>query len=130
MELFFVGSSHAPTAAPSHSLFGSKTSSQMGLDPWNLNQSVGFQQKVGEFKSIGGFGDFSQQGGFDDFARPMMESLGVGLEPYLEIHQLDPVPVYYEKYSSFYTPSRPEVLLRDMTRKKKNSVIQAAFIPF
>jgi len=40
----------------------------------------------------------------------------VAFEPYLEIHQLDPVPVYYEKYSSFYTPSRPETLLRDIHR--------------
>jgi hypothetical protein len=38
------------------------------------------------------------------------------VEPYLEIHQLEPVPVYYEKYSSFYTPSRPEPLLRDIHR--------------
>jgi len=117
----FPSASQGETAVhSSHSLFGSNTASQkMGLDSWSYQPS-GFQQKVGESKSIAGFGDFTQQGGlggFDDFARPMMASLsGVGLEPYLEIHQLDPVPVYYEKYSSFYTPSRPETLLRDIHR--------------
>jgi len=114
-------SSHGGTAIlSSNSLFGSNVASQkMGLDSWNRQSSAGFQ-KIGESKSLGGFGDFTQQaglGGFDDFARPMMASLGAGLvEPYLEIHQLDPVPVYYEKYSSFYTPSRPEPLLRDIHR--------------
>jgi len=116
----FPSTAHGETAVHSQSLFGSHTASQkMGLDPWGYQQSA-YQQKVGEAKSIGGLGDFTQQaglGGFDDFERPMMASLGgVGLEPYLEIHQLDPVPVYYEKYSSFYTPSRPDTLLRDIHR--------------
>jgi hypothetical protein len=110
-------SSNGETAIlSSQSLFGSNLPShKMGQDSWSY-QSMGYQQKV-ESKSLG-FGDFTQQGGFDDFAKPMMASLGgVGLiEPYLEIHQLDPVPVYYEKYSSFYTPSRPDMLLRDMHR--------------
>jgi hypothetical protein len=109
-------SSNGETAILSASLFGSNLPShKMGQDSWSY-QSMGYQQKV-ESKSLG-FGDFTQQGGFDDFAKPMMASLGgVGLiEPYLEIHQLDPVPVYYEKYSSFYTPSRPDMLLRDMHR--------------
>jgi len=116
-------SSHGETAILStQSLFGSNIAGQkMGLDSWMYQSSLGYQQKVSESKSLGGFGDLTQQsgmGGFDDFARPMMASLGgVGfVEPYLEIHQLDPVPVYYEKYSSFYTPSRPETLLRDMHR--------------
>jgi len=118
----FPSAVHGESAVlPSHNLFGShhNASQKMGLDPWSYQQS-GFQQKVGEGKSMAGFGDFTQQaglGGFDDFERPVMASLGgAGLEPYLEIHQLDPVPVYYEKYSSFYTPSRPEMLLRDIHR--------------
>jgi hypothetical protein len=117
----FPSSSHGQTAAlsSSPSLFGSNVNSQkVGQDPWN--QQVGFQAKVSESKKSLGFDDFTQQagvGGFDDFARPMMTSQGAGLvEPYLEIHQLEPVPVYYEKYSSFYTPSRPEPLLRDIHR--------------
>lgn len=113
-------SSHGNAAVlSSHSLFGSNLASNK-MDSWNHQQSVGFQQKVGESKSISGFADFSQQaglGGFDDFAKPMMASLGGVLpEPYLEAHHLEPLPVYYEKYSSFYTPSRPEVLLRDIHR--------------
>jgi len=118
----FPSSSHGETALlSSQSLFGSNLPShKMGQDPWNYQSSMGYHQKVGESKSLGFGGDFTQQGGlggFDDFARPMMASLGAVLvEPYLEIHQLDPVPVYYEKYSSFYTPSRPEALLRDMNQ--------------
>jgi len=111
------GSSRGETAIlSSQSLFGSNIAGQkMGLDSWSY-QSLGYQQ-VSESKL--GFDDQqSSMGGLDDFARPMLASLGgVGfVEPYLEIHQLDPVPVYYEKYSSFYTPSRPEPLLRDMHR--------------
>jgi hypothetical protein len=114
--------SHGETAVLSPSLFGSNVNSQK-MDAWN-RPSLGFQQKVGESKSLDGFGNFPQQAvpqqadsdGFDDFARPMA-NLAVSLvEPYLEIHQLDPVPVYYEKYSSFYSPSRPEPLLRDIHR--------------
>jgi len=118
----FPGSSHGqPAVLSSHSLFGSNIASQkMGLDSWNYQQSsVGFQQKVGESKSLGGFDDFTQQAGsgFSDFAKPMLASLATNFaDPYLEIHQLEPVPVYYEKYSSFYTPSKPEPLLRDIHR--------------
>jgi hypothetical protein len=117
----FPSSSHGETALlSSQSHFGSNLPShKMGQDSWSHQSSMGYHQKVGESKSPG-FGDFTQQaglGGFDDFARPMMASLGAVLvEPYLEIHQLDPVPVYYEKYSSFYTPSRPDTLLRDINR--------------
>lgn len=89
----------------------------MGMNAWQ--QQSKFHSKVGENKSMG-FGEFPQStniGGFDDFAKPMLASLGgLGVEPYLEIHQLDPVPVYFEKYSSFFTPSSPEPLLRDLHR--------------
>lgn len=62
------------------------------------------------------FSDFEQSlSSFDHFPKPMLASLG-GLDPFMEAHQLDPVPVYYEKYSSFYTPSPPEHLLRDIHR--------------
>jgi len=106
------------TAVSSHSLRNDISGQKMGLERWNQQQMVGLQQKVDEFKSLGGAADFTQpMGGFDDFATPMMASLGADLaEPYLEVHQLDPVPVYYEKYSSFYTASRPEPLLRDVRR--------------
>jgi len=82
----------------------------MGLGAWNMS----FQQKVGEAK---GFGDFDQNqslGGFDHFAKPMLSSLG--FDSFMDIHQLEPVPIYYEKYSSFFTPSPPEQLLGDIDR--------------
>jgi len=34
-----------------------------------------------------------------------------GQEEFLEVQQLDPVPSYFEKYSSFFTQSQPAVLL-------------------
>ena len=93
-------------------VFGSSSPREkVGLDVWNLN----YQQKVDEIKAMP-FGEFDQGfGTFDHFAKPMLSSLG-DLDSYLDIQQLEPVPVYYEKYSSFYTPSPPEPLLRDIHR--------------
>lgn len=89
-------------------IFDSSTNQKM---EWNLGL---YQQKV-EAKAMP-FGDFGQDlGTFDQFAKPMLSSLG-SLGSFLDIHQLDPVPVYFEKYSSFLTLSNPEQLLRDIDR--------------
>ena len=102
-------SSHGNTVLSSQSLFGSNLASNKMGDSWSHQQSMGYQQKVGESKSL-------SHAGLDDLTKPMASLGGVLAEPYLEVHQLEPVPVYYEKYSSFYTPSRPEDLLRDIHR--------------
>lgn len=79
------------------------------------SHSIPSQQKLGEIESWGsfplGYGQKSESKfGLDTLTQR------INAEPYLEIHELDPVPVYYEKYSSFYTHSKPEPLLRDLHR--------------
>jgi hypothetical protein len=50
---------------------------------------------VSSQSSFGEFGDVSR-------AKQSVAFAGVGEEVFLEVRQLEPVPSYYEKYSSFF----------------------------
>jgi hypothetical protein len=100
---------HADVILPSQSLFASHSANQ------KLGELCSFQQSSHiESKSQG---ELAQHMSALALADCSMTTARFGaVERFLEIHQLEPVPVYYEKYSSFYTQSRPESLLRDIHR--------------
>lgn len=105
------------TSLPSNlSSFGvsSKLDMDMLGEPGSLQSSYGYQQKVEKPK----FHDFGPQQTFSSpFASfaPSAVSFSASLQTH-QLPELDPAPVYFEKYSSFYSRSRPEVLLSDLHR--------------
>jgi len=76
-------------------------------EPRSLQSSFGYQQKVGEMK-FPDLGAHSSPSSFSAFSLSPVKPF--------QRHDLEPAPVYFEKYSSFYSHSAPDVLFQDLHR--------------